>query len=114
MRLEHVRDTGHVPVPPDQCAEPLGFPDGASLAVGGFGVCGIPSALIHALVEQGARDLTVISNNLGIDDVGLALLLRDRRISRAICSYIGDNDEFARQYMAGEIHLELTPPRHAR
>ncbi|MDO5533599.1 MAG: CoA transferase subunit A [Propionibacteriaceae bacterium] len=85
------------------------IPDGASLAVGGFGVCGIPSTLIRALVDQGARNLTVVSNNLGIDDMGLALLLTDHRIERAICSYIGDNAEFARQYMAGELTLELTP-----
>ena len=83
--------------------------DGASIAVGGFGLSGIPWVLIDALLEQGAGDLTVVSNNCGVDGGGLGLLLEQHRISRVIASYIGDNKEFARQYLAGEIQVELTP-----
>jgi 3-oxoacid CoA-transferase subunit A len=84
-------------------------PDGASIAVGGFGTAGVPWALVRALRRQGARRLTVVTNNCGINDAGLALLLRDRRIDRVIASYIGTNHEFARQYLGGEIEVELTP-----
>jgi 3-oxoacid CoA-transferase subunit A len=84
-------------------------PDGASLAVGGFGLAGIPSFLIEALLGQGATDLTIVSNNCGVDGGGLGLLLEARRISRVIASYVGDNKEFARQYLAGELTVELTP-----
>ncbi|MFF0269473.1 CoA transferase subunit A [Kribbella sp. NPDC004536] len=84
-------------------------PDGASLAVGGFGLAGIPWFLIEALLEQGARDLTVVSNNCGVDGAGLGLLLERGRISRVIASYVGENKEFARQYLAGELTVELTP-----
>jgi len=84
-------------------------PHGASLAVGGFGLVGIPWFLIHALLEQGADDLTVVSNNCGVDGVGLGLLLERGRISRVIASYVGENKEFARQYLAGELTVELTP-----
>jgi len=83
--------------------------DGASLAVGGFGLCGIPSVLIQALLEQGASDLEVASNNCGVDDWGLGLLLREKRIRRMISSYVGENKEFARQYLSGELEVELTP-----
>jgi 3-oxoacid CoA-transferase subunit A len=83
--------------------------DGVSLAVGGFGLCGIPSVLIGALLEQGARDLEVVSNNCGVDDAGLGLLLRERRLRRVIASYVGENKEFARQYLSGELEVELTP-----
>ena len=83
--------------------------DGASLAVGGFGLSGIPWVLIEALRQTGAGWLTVVSNNCGVDDVGLGLLLADHRISRVIASYVGENKEFARQYLAGELTLELTP-----
>lgn len=82
---------------------------GASLAVGGFGLAGIPWFLIEALLEQGADDLTVVSNNCGVDGAGLGLLLEQGRISRVISSYVGENKEFARQYLAGELHVELTP-----
>ncbi|MFD5160869.1 CoA transferase subunit A [Streptomyces hawaiiensis] len=85
------------------------IPDGASLAVGGFGLCGIPSALIQALLERGTTDLTVVSNNCGVDDRGLGVLLQARRIVRATSSYVGENKEFARQYLSGEIELELVP-----
>jgi 3-oxoacid CoA-transferase subunit A len=83
--------------------------DGASIAVGGFGLAGIPWFLIEALLDQGASDLTIVSNNCGVDGAGLGLLLEKRRISRVIASYIGENREFARQYLAGELHVELTP-----
>jgi 3-oxoacid CoA-transferase subunit A len=83
--------------------------DGVSLAVGGFGLCGIPSVLIGALLEQGARDLEVVSNNCGVDDAGLGLLLRERRLRRVVASYVGENKEFARQYLSGELEVELTP-----
>ena len=83
--------------------------DGSSLAVGGFGLCGIPQALIAALLELGVRDLETVSNNLGVDGIGLGVLLEHKRIRRTINSYVGENKEFARQYMAGELELELTP-----
>lgn len=84
-------------------------PSGASLAVGGFGLAGIPSFLIEAVLDQGASDLTIVSNNCGVDGAGLGLLLEARRISRVIASYVGENKEFARQYLAGELTVELTP-----
>ncbi|MEI2808693.1 MAG: CoA transferase subunit A [Nocardioides sp.] len=85
------------------------IPSGATIAVGGFGLCGIPSVLIDALLEQGAADLEAISNNCGVDDWGLGILLNQRRIRRMISSYVGENKEFARQYLAGELEVELTP-----
>jgi 3-oxoacid CoA-transferase subunit A len=83
--------------------------DGASLAVGGFGLCGIPSVLIEALLDSGARDLEIVSNNCGVDDWGLGLLLHHRRVRRVVASYVGENKEFARQYLSGELEVELTP-----
>jgi 3-oxoacid CoA-transferase subunit A len=83
--------------------------DGASLAVGGFGLCGNPMELIRALYDAGTTDLRVVSNNCGVDDWGLGLLLYARRISRMTSSYVGENREFARQYLSGELELELTP-----
>ncbi|MFS3128466.1 CoA transferase subunit A [Nocardioides sp. Bht2] len=83
--------------------------NGTTLAVGGFGLCGIPSVLIQALLEQGANDLEVASNNCGVDDWGLGLLLGQKRIRRMISSYVGENKEFARQYLSGELEVELTP-----
>lgn len=85
------------------------IPRGSSLAVGGFGLAGIPWFLIGALLEQGADDLTIVSNNCGVDGAGLGLLLEAGRISRVIASYVGENKEFARQYLAGELTVELTP-----
>ncbi|MFE0105292.1 CoA transferase subunit A [Streptomyces sp. NPDC059009] len=85
------------------------IPDGASLAVGGFGLCGIPSALITALLERGTRNLSVVSNNCGVDDGGLGLLLAAGRIARMTSSYVGENKEFARQYLGGELEVELVP-----
>ena len=83
--------------------------DGASLAVGGFGISGIPMALIDAVLANGAKNLTVISNNCGIDGFGLGVLLNAGRIRKMIASYVGENKEFARQYLSGELEVELTP-----
>ncbi|HYQ40279.1 MAG TPA: CoA transferase subunit A [Pseudomonas sp.] len=83
--------------------------DDISLAVGGFGLCGIPEALIEALRETGKRGFTVISNNCGVDDFGLGPLLFSRQIRKMISSYVGGNKEFERQYLAGELELEFTP-----
>ena len=82
---------------------------GASLAVGGFGLCGIPQALIQALYDAGPDNLHVVSNNCGVDDWGLGVLLYAKRIARMTSSYVGENKEFARQYLSGELELELTP-----
>jgi 3-oxoacid CoA-transferase subunit A len=82
---------------------------GSSIAVGGFGVCGIPSALIAALLGTGADDLHAVSNNCGLDDWGLGQLLAARRIRRMTSSYVGENKEFGRQYLAGELEVELSP-----
>jgi len=82
---------------------------GSTLAVGGFGLCGIPHVLIGALHDAGVDDLHVTSNNCGVDDWGLGLLLKDRRISRMTSSYVGENKEFARQFLAGELEVELCP-----
>jgi 3-oxoacid CoA-transferase subunit A len=83
--------------------------DGQLLAVGGFGLCGIPEALIDALRDSGAKNLTVISNNAGVDGFGLGKLLETRQIAKMISSYVGENKEFERQYLAGELELEFTP-----
>jgi 3-oxoacid CoA-transferase subunit A len=83
--------------------------DGQLLAVGGFGLCGIPEALIDALRDSGARNLTAISNNAGVDGFGLGKLLATRQITKMISSYVGENKEFERQYLAGELQLEFTP-----
>jgi 3-oxoacid CoA-transferase subunit A len=83
--------------------------DGQLIAVGGFGLCGIPEALIDALRDSGAQNLTAISNNAGVDDFGLGKLLQTRQIKKMISSYVGENKEFERQYLAGELALEFTP-----
>ncbi len=83
--------------------------DGQLMAVGGFGLCGIPEALIDALQASGVKDLTVISNNAGVDGFGLGKLLNTRQIKKMISSYVGENKEFERQYLAGELELEFTP-----
>lgn len=83
--------------------------DGMTLAVGGFGLCGIPEALIEALRDTGRKSLTVISNNAGVDGFGLGLLLESRQVRKMISSYVGENKEFERQYLAGELELEFTP-----
>jgi 3-oxoacid CoA-transferase subunit A len=82
---------------------------GQLMAVGGFGLCGIPEALIEALKESGVENLTVISNNAGVDGFGLGKLLETRQIKKMISSYVGENKEFERQYLAGELELEFTP-----
>ena len=83
--------------------------DGQLLAVGGFGLCGIPEALIDALRDSGVKDLTVVSNNAGVDGFGLGKLLETRQIRKMISSYVGENKEFERQYLSGELELEFTP-----
>lgn len=83
--------------------------DGQTFAVGGFGLCGIPEALIAALKETGAKQLTCISNNAGVDGFGLGLLLETKQIKKMISSYVGENKEFERQYLSGELEVELTP-----
>jgi 3-oxoacid CoA-transferase subunit A len=83
--------------------------DGATLMVGGFGLCGIPENVILALVEKGVKDLTVISNNCGVDDWGLGLLLKNKQIKKMVGSYVGENKEFERQVLSGEIEVELIP-----
>ena len=84
-------------------------PDGATLVVGGFGLCGIPENLIAALVRRGVKDLTIVSNNCGVDDWGLGLLLRTRQIRKMVSSYVGENAEFERQFLSGELEVELVP-----
>src|SRR5689334_5882372 len=83
--------------------------DGSSLAVGGFGLCGIPEALISALADSGVTDLETVSNNCGVDGIGLGVLLGHKRIRRTVSSYVGENKEFARQFLSGELEVELTP-----
>ena len=86
-----------------------GLTDGMTLMVGGFGLCGIPENSIRALLQSGVRGLTCISNNAGVDDFGLGLLLQQRQIRKMISSYVGENAEFERQLMAGELEVELIP-----
>ncbi len=83
--------------------------DGMTIMSGGFGLCGIPENLIQALLDSGVKDLTVISNNCGVDDFGLGLLLREKRIRKMVSSYVGENAEFERQYLSGELELEFNP-----
>ena len=85
------------------------IPSGATLLAGGFGLCGIPENAIRALVELGIKDLTFVSNNCGVDDFGLGLLLRNKQIRKMISSYVGENKEFERQYLSGELEVELCP-----
>jgi 3-oxoacid CoA-transferase/3-oxoacid CoA-transferase subunit A len=85
------------------------IPDGATILAGGFGLCGIPENCIRALRELGTKGLVVVSNNCGVDDFGLGILLRNKQIVKMISSYVGENKEFERQYLAGELEVELTP-----
>ncbi|HVE97874.1 MAG TPA: CoA transferase subunit A [Mycobacteriales bacterium] len=85
------------------------IPSGATLAVGGFGLCGIPSVLVSALLDAGIDDLSVVSNNCGVDDWGLGVLLFAKRLRRMTASYVGENKEFERQFLSGELEVELTP-----
>ncbi|HVK65265.1 MAG TPA: CoA transferase subunit A [Polyangium sp.] len=90
----------------DACRD---IPDGATILAGGFGLCGIPENCIAALRELGTKDLVVVSNNCGVDDFGLGVLLRNKQIRKMISSYVGENKEFERQYLSGELEVELTP-----
>src|ERR1700716_3924326 len=85
------------------------IPDGATIMMGGFGLCGIPETLIAALRARGTSGLTVISNNAGVDDFGIGVLLRARQIRRMIATYVGENKEFERQFLTGELEVELVP-----
>src|SRR6266545_4954998 len=85
------------------------IPDGASILMGGFGLCGIPENLIAALRVRGTKDLTVISNNAGVDDFGIGVLLRSRQVRKMISTYVGENKEFERQFLTGELEVELVP-----
>jgi 3-oxoacid CoA-transferase subunit A len=85
------------------------IPDGATILAGGFGLCGIPENCIRALRELGTKGLTVVSNNCGVDDFGLGVLLRNKQIVKMVSSYVGENKEFERQYLTGEIEVELVP-----
>ena len=85
------------------------IPDGASILMGGFGLCGIPENLIQALHARGTRNLTVISNNAGIDDIGIGMLLRARQVRAMVATYVGENKEFERQFLSGELQVDLVP-----
>src|SRR2546427_8264733 len=85
------------------------IPDGATIMMGGFGLCGIPENLITALHRRGIKDLPVISNNAGIDDFGIGILLRSRQVRKMIATYVGENKEFERQFLTGELEVELVP-----
>src|SRR5918997_4841226 len=85
------------------------IPDGATLALGGFGLCGIPENCIAALVERGVKNLTCISNNAGVDDFGIGLLLQKRQVKKMISSYVGENKLFEQLVLSGELQVELTP-----
>src|SRR3989449_5861959 len=85
------------------------IPDGASIMVGGFGLCGVPEHLVKALHARGARNLTIISNNAGVDEYGLGVLLKSRQIRKMVATYVGENKEFERQFLSGEIEVELVP-----
>ena len=85
------------------------IPDGATILMGGFGLCGIPENLIAAIHRRGTKDLTVISNNAGVDDFGIGILLRSRQVRKMISTYVGENKEFERQFLSGELEVELVP-----
>jgi 3-oxoacid CoA-transferase subunit A len=85
------------------------IPDGATILMGGFGLCGIPETLIAALLAQGTKGLTVISNNAGVDDFGIGVLLKSRQVRKMISTYVGENKEFERQFLSGELEVELVP-----
>jgi 3-oxoacid CoA-transferase subunit A len=85
------------------------IPDGATIMMGGFGLCGIPENLIAALRQRGTKDLTVISNNAGVDDFGIGVLLRNRQVRKMVSTYVGENKEFERQFLSGELEVELVP-----
>jgi 3-oxoacid CoA-transferase subunit A len=94
---------------PDAEAAVALVPDGATIMMGGFGLCGIPENLIRALHARGTRDLTIISNNAGVDEFGIGILLRSRQVKKMIATYVGENKEFERQFLSGELEVELVP-----
>ena len=94
---------------PDAASAVAVIPDGATIMMGGFGLCGIPENLISALHARGTRNLTAVSNNAGVDDFGLGVLLQTRQVTKMIATYVGENKEFERQFLAGEIEVELVP-----
>jgi 3-oxoacid CoA-transferase subunit A len=94
---------------PDAAAAAALIPDGARILMGGFGLCGIPENLIQALHARGTKDLTIISNNAGVDDFGIGVLLKARQVRKMISTYVGENKEFERQFLTGEIEVELVP-----
>src|SRR2546426_10064274 len=94
---------------PDAEAAVALVPDGATIMMGGFGLCGIPENLIRALHARGTKGLTVISNNAGVDEFGIGMLLRTRQVKKMISTYVGENKEFERQYLTGELDVELIP-----
>src|ERR1700716_1149291 len=85
------------------------IPDGATIMIGGFGLCGIPEHLIAALHARGTKGLTVISNNAGVDDFGIGVLLKSRQVRKMVATYVGENKEFERQFLSGEVEVELVP-----
>ena len=91
----------------DRAVAPI--PDGATIMMGGFGLCGIPENLIAALHRRGTQQLTVVSNNAGVDDFGIGILLRSRQVTKMISTYVGENKEFERQFLSGELDVELVP-----
>src|SRR4051794_28966608 len=85
------------------------IPDGASILMGGFGLCGIPENLIRALHAKGTKNLTIVSNNAGVEQFGIGILLKARQVRKMIATYVGDNKEFQRQFLSGELEVELIP-----
>ena len=94
---------------PDAEAAVALVPDGATIMMGGFGLCGIPENLIRALHARGTRNLTIISNNAGVDEFGIGMLLRSRQVKKMVATYVGENKEFERQFLSGELEVELVP-----
>ena len=105
--MEGVEDLDKVIASPQWALE--GLEDGAVVLVGGFGLCGIPENLIQAVSDKGVKNLTVVSNNCGVDDFGLGILLKDKQISKMVASYVGENKTFEQQFLSGELEVELTP-----
>lgn len=109
IHLQIKRWSSKVCATPQDALEKAGLKDGQTVLVGGFGLCGIPMACIQTIKEKGTKELTVVSNNCGVDDWGLGILLKTKQVKRMISSYVGENAEFERQYLTGELEVELTP-----